>query len=116
MLIICISCLNQTTVSANGTISSSSDPKKMNNDSKGILVRFKPGTDESTIKDIQKKAELTTVRTLSIPDLYLMKITDERSVEAVIKDLKNYDVVHYSRTVRIACNNRLDRVSLTQIP
>ncbi len=99
-LIVCISCTKHITVSANGVNPSSSDLKSQNNDSAEILVRFKPGTKTSTIKTIQEKLGLVTVRTLNVPDLYLMKITDETSIEVIIKNLNQYDEVLYAEPDR----------------
>ena len=99
-LILCISCTNHIIVSANGVNPSPSDLKSQNNDSAEILVRFKPGTKTSTIKTIQEKLSLVTVRTLNVPDLYLMKITDETSVEVIIKNLNQYDEVLYAEPDR----------------
>lgn len=99
-LILCISCTNHIIVSANGVNPSPSDLKSQNNDSAEILVRFKPGTKTSTIKTIQEKLGLVTVRALNVPDLYLMKITDETSVEVIIKNLNQYDEVLYAEPDR----------------
>ena len=99
-LILCISCTNHITVSGNGVNPSTSDLKSRNNDSAEILVRFKPGTKTATINAIQKKLGLVTVRTLNVPDLYLMKITDETSVEVIIKNLNKYDEVLYAEPDR----------------
>jgi hypothetical protein len=96
VLILCISCTNHKIASANGVNPSSSDLKSQNNDSAKILVRFKPGTKTATIKTIQEKLGLVTVRTLNVPDLYLMKITNKASIEVIIKKLNKYDEVLYA--------------------
>lgn len=61
-----------------------------------ILVKFKDGTDEKTIQAIQKQLHLETIRLVSKPNLYLMKILDGSSVERVMERLRNYKDVMYS--------------------
>jgi hypothetical protein len=61
-----------------------------------ILVKFKPGTDADTIELIRAAFNLKTMRKFSGPNLYLMKITDGSSVEAVIEKLKTYEAVKYA--------------------
>lgn len=61
-----------------------------------ILVKFKDGTDEKTIQAIQKELHLETIRIVSKPNLYLMKILDGSSVKRVMKRLRNYKEVMYS--------------------
>jgi len=61
-----------------------------------ILVKFKDGTDNQAIKSIERKLHLETIRLLSKPSLYLMKILDGSSVESVIERLQNYKEVKYS--------------------
>lgn len=95
LLILGISCANMDSASANKLDSSQSATKK-GHVSKEILVKFKPGTDADMIKEIQEKTGLVTVRNLSVPDLYLMKITDKTSVEEIIKELKKYSEVLYA--------------------
>ncbi len=61
-----------------------------------ILVKFVQGTDKQTIEAVRKQLHLTIIRPLSIPDLYLMKIINRSTVEAVIKQLKDFKEVSYS--------------------
>lgn len=70
-----------------------------------ILVKFKEGTDRQDIEAIQRELHLKTIRVVSNPDLYLMKIPDGSSVEQVMEYLSKYEEVKYSepnyvRTVR----------------
>ncbi len=61
-----------------------------------VLVKFKPETDAKTIINIQTELKLETVHKFSSPHLYLMKITDGASVEAIIERLNSYDAVKYA--------------------
>ncbi|MBU0988467.1 MAG: hypothetical protein KKH68_14550 [Proteobacteria bacterium] len=61
-----------------------------------ILIKFKEGTDDQAIKAIQRELHLEVIRLVSKPNLFLMKILDESSVESVIKRLQNYQEVKYS--------------------
>ena len=61
-----------------------------------VLVKFEPGTDADTIARIQAGLNLKTMREFSSPNLFLMKITDGSSVEAVIKQLNTYEAVKYA--------------------
>jgi Fervidolysin N-terminal prodomain len=45
-----------------------------------VLVKFRDGTDGGTIARIQREVHLETVRVISSPNLYLMKIVDRASV------------------------------------
>ena len=70
-----------------------------------ILVKFRDGTTYQTKKAIQKEAHLKTIRIVSKPDLYLMKILDGSSVEIVMKRLGKFKEVNYAepnyiRTIR----------------
>ena len=70
-----------------------------------ILVKFVDGTSEETIEAIQEEVHLKTIRIVSRPNLYLMRITDGSTVEGVMKRLKNFSEVAYSepnyiRTIR----------------
>jgi hypothetical protein len=58
-----------------------------------ILVKFKDGTDEKTIQAIQGELQLETIRLVSRPNLYLMKILDGSSDETVMQRLRNYEGV-----------------------
>lgn len=70
--------------------------KKRNKTSSEILVRFKPDTDPDKIREIQDKYGLETVKPLSTPGLFLMKITGEMPVETIIKELKKQSEVIYA--------------------
>jgi hypothetical protein len=61
-----------------------------------VLVRFAKGTGSDIIKNIQEQMHLQTIRSLSVSDLYLMRITDGTSVEQVIIRLKDHKEVLYS--------------------
>ena len=61
-----------------------------------VLVKFKTGTDDETVERIRAALNLETIRKFSSPNLFLMKITDGTSVEAVIEDLKAYESVSYA--------------------
>ena len=61
-----------------------------------ILVKFRDGTTDQTKKAIQKEVHLETIRIISKPNLYLMKILDGSSVESVMERLRNYEDVQYS--------------------
>jgi hypothetical protein len=58
-----------------------------------ILVKFREGTDEGTIARIQREAHLETIRVVSSPNLYLMKIVDQTSVDETVQRLQRYDEV-----------------------
>ena len=61
-----------------------------------ILVKFKDGTDTQAIEAIQRELHLKTIKVLSSPNLYLMKILDGSSVERTVERLRNYEEVKYS--------------------
>ncbi len=61
-----------------------------------ILVKFKDGTDTKAIKAIQRELHLKTIKIVSRPNLYLMKILDGSSVERIVERLRNYEEVKYS--------------------
>jgi hypothetical protein len=61
-----------------------------------ILVKFRDGTTDQTKKTIQKEAHLETVRIVSKPNLYLMKILDGSSVESVMERLGKFKEVKYA--------------------
>ena len=61
-----------------------------------VLVKFNPDTDPQTIARIQEQLKLETIRKFGSPNLFLMKITDGATVEAVIKELKTYQAVKYA--------------------
>ena len=61
-----------------------------------VLVKFNPETDSQTVARIQAELKLETIRRFRSPNLFLMKITDGATVEAVIKKLKTYQAVIYA--------------------
>ncbi|MCG6982499.1 MAG: hypothetical protein LJE88_13940 [Deltaproteobacteria bacterium] len=61
-----------------------------------IMVTFYAGTSEKTIQEITRELHLETIRVVSKPDLYLMKILDGSSVENVLERLHNYKEVKYA--------------------
>jgi hypothetical protein len=61
-----------------------------------VLVKFKPEVDAKTITKIQKVLKLELIQKFSSPNLFLMKITDDASVETIIKRLDAYDAVKYA--------------------
>jgi hypothetical protein len=61
-----------------------------------VLVKFESGTDAGTIERIRTALNLETIRKFSSPNLFLLKITDGSSVEAVIVQLKTYEAVKYA--------------------
>ena len=70
-----------------------------------ILVKFRDGTTDQTKKAIQKEVHLETIRLISKPNLYLMKILDGSSVERVLERLVKFKEVKYAepnyiRTIR----------------
>ncbi len=61
-----------------------------------VLVKFKPGTDPETIARIQTELKLEKAREFRSPNLFLMKITDGSSVEAIIEKSKTYAEIKYA--------------------
>ena len=61
-----------------------------------ILVKFRDGTTDQTKKAIQKEVHLETIRLISKPNLYLMKILDGSSVESVMERLGKFKEVKYA--------------------
>ncbi len=61
-----------------------------------ILIKFREGTDERTIEAIQRELHLETIRIVSRPNLYLMKILDGSSVERIMERLHDFQEVAYS--------------------
>ncbi len=58
-----------------------------------VLVRFRDGTDAGTIARIQREVHLETVRVVSSPNLFLMRIVDQTSVEETVQRLQRYGEV-----------------------
>ena len=70
-----------------------------------ILVKFQYGTTDQKKEAIQKEVHLETIRIVSKPNLYLLKILDGSSVESVIERLGKFKEVKYAepnyiRTIR----------------
>ena len=61
-----------------------------------VLVKFKDGVDEQAIKTIKEAMSLETIRVVRRPNLFLMKIVNESSVEAVIERLCDFPEVSYA--------------------
>jgi len=61
-----------------------------------VLVKFNPDTNPETITRIQTELKLEKVREFRSPNLFLMKITDGTSVEAIIEMLKTHKEVKYA--------------------
>lgn len=61
-----------------------------------ILVKFRDGTTDKAKEAIQKEVHLETIRLISKPNLYLMKILDGSSVESVMERLGKFKEVKYA--------------------
>ncbi len=61
-----------------------------------ILVKFRDGTTVQAKEAIQKEVHLETIRLISKPNLYLMKILDGSSVESVMERLGKLKEVKYA--------------------
>jgi hypothetical protein len=61
-----------------------------------ILVKFRDGTSDQIKEAIQKEVHLETIRIVSKPNLYLLKILDGSSVESVIERLGKFKEVKYA--------------------
>jgi hypothetical protein len=61
-----------------------------------ILVRFRNGIESKEVERIQSEAGLQTLKVVSAPDLYLMKITDGSAVEDMLVRLKKYPEIVYA--------------------
>ena len=61
-----------------------------------ILVKFHEGSNEKVIQAIKTDLHLETIRIVSKPNLYLMKILNGSSVESVMERLRGYKEVQYS--------------------
>jgi hypothetical protein len=61
-----------------------------------VLVKFKDGVDEQSIQTIKEALSLETIRVVRRPNLFLMRIVSESSVEAVIERLRNFPEVSYA--------------------
>jgi hypothetical protein len=61
-----------------------------------VLVKFKEGTQERVIEAIERELHLQTIRVVSRPNLYLMKIQDGLSMEETIRRLQESKAVEYA--------------------
>jgi len=61
-----------------------------------ILIKFKDGTDVQSIKAIQERLGLTTIKVVPKLNIYHMKIQNGSSVEEVMKSLQSFREVEYS--------------------
>jgi hypothetical protein len=61
-----------------------------------LLVKFREGTDASTIERIGREAGLKVLKAVSPPGLCLMSIVDGSSVDDAMTRLKAYPEVLYS--------------------
>ncbi len=61
-----------------------------------VLVQFNPDIDPETIARIQTELSLETAREFRSPNLFLMKITDGSSVEAIIEKSKAYNEIKFA--------------------
>jgi hypothetical protein len=61
-----------------------------------VLVKFKEGTQPQEIEAIQRELHLQTLRIVSKPNLYLMKIQDGFSVQEIVSRLKGFKAVEYA--------------------
>jgi hypothetical protein len=60
-----------------------------------ILVKFRDGTTDQTKAAIQREVHLETIRIVSKPNLYLMRILDGSPVEGVMERLSKFKEVKY---------------------
>jgi hypothetical protein len=73
------------------------DPSSPKNYKPGeILVQFNNGTQIKSIEAVQRKLHLQTIRLVSPPNLYLMKILDGASVEKVMERMRAFEAVKYA--------------------
>jgi hypothetical protein len=61
-----------------------------------ILIKFKDGTDLQSIKTIQKRLCLRTIKVVPKLNIYRMKIENGSSVQEVMKRLEGFLEVEYS--------------------
>jgi hypothetical protein len=61
-----------------------------------ILVKFRNGTSGQIKEAIQKELHLETIRLVSKPNLYLMKILDGSPVARVMERLRTFKGVQYA--------------------
>ncbi len=61
-----------------------------------ILIKFRKETDEQAIETIQRKLHLTTIKIVSRPNLYLMKILDGSTVGEIMERVQDFQEIAYS--------------------
>ena len=61
-----------------------------------IVIKFKDGTDLHSIRAIQKRLDLTTIKVVPKLNIYRMKIMNGSPVEEVMKRLQGFSEVEYS--------------------
>jgi hypothetical protein len=61
-----------------------------------VLVKFKPGTSKAIMEKIARHYKLEIIKIVSVPYLYLYKITGNEAVQEVITALKKVDTIEYS--------------------
>ena len=61
-----------------------------------VLIKFKDGTSEESIKAIQNKLNLKIITVVPKIGIYRMKIQNSSTVEKVIKSLQGFKEVEYS--------------------
>ncbi|MFH1675096.1 MAG: YncE family protein [Pseudomonadota bacterium] len=59
------------------------------------LVKFKTGISPESIEKIAEESDLTIIKRVSPPNLYLMEASDDATVEEIIKRLSEYEQVEY---------------------
>ena len=70
-----------------------------------LIVRFKANTGQKKIKTIQRTLHLKTLKVISPPDLLLMEIQNDKSVEETVSRLRELQAVrlaepNYVRSAR----------------
>jgi hypothetical protein len=63
---------------------------------KEVIVKFKPGTSKEVMEKIADHYNLEIIKIVSVPYLYLYKITGNESVQEIITALKKVDMIEYS--------------------
>ena len=61
-----------------------------------VLIKFKEGTDVESMQRIQRAFHLKTMKVVTEPNLYLMRILDGTPVEQKIQALKGAEDVEYA--------------------
>ncbi|MBW2265422.1 MAG: hypothetical protein JRF28_04515 [Deltaproteobacteria bacterium] len=83
-------------VSSTEDLESSSPFRKTNNYAPGqVIVKFKPDTQQQDIETIQTELHLKILRTISRPNVYLMKIENGTPVEEIVEQLQEFEAVKY---------------------